>query len=363
MIWGLCIGKKEGLQRRRRWPGKRWESGKDCSESENLDVADSLRNLSIILGDEGKWAEAEATAREVLAIRTNLLGPEHPYGWRQRSTMLLGRPDARGKLDEAENLEREALAMRQKLLGAEHPDVAESLSDRSAICMRQRGNLNESDIVLSAALSIQRKVLGEDDPETLTTLDSLGSTLEAEGKWPEAEAVHREALAAWRKRAGDEDPQTVKAHGKSWVRRLKSEGKWSGSGNRCAAKRWPCGANVREMRIRKRCLRCAIWVWRLKAKANGRKRKPLWRESLARVAQTGGVEEQQSMYTLRKLGLALEAEPNGRKRNPCIAKHWPCRANKGEMKVRKPWRIWSALFAFWWRRRSLAKQNNSWMKC
>ena len=78
--------------------------------SENLDVADSLRNLSITLGNEGKWAESETTAREVLAIRINLLGPEHQYvasalndvGWVV---------DSRGRFDEAEKLDREALAM------------------------------------------------------------------------------------------------------------------------------------------------------------------------------------------------------------------------------------------------------------
>ena len=63
--------------------------------------------------------------------------------------------------------------------------------------------------MLRAALSIQSKLLGEENPDFLYTLDSLGSTLEGEGKWPEAETAHRKALAAWRKVAGNENPQAL----------------------------------------------------------------------------------------------------------------------------------------------------------
>ncbi len=168
-------------------------------------MADSLRNLSIILGDEGKWAESETMAREVLETRRKLLGSEHPWVASALDDVAWA-AGARGKLDEAETLEREALAMRRRLLPEEHPDVAVSLylvGDR----MRQRGNLNEAYSVLSAALSIQRKLLGEDNPASLYSLRSLGLTLEGEGKLAESEAMHREALTGWRKRGENETPQ------------------------------------------------------------------------------------------------------------------------------------------------------------
>lgn len=47
---------------------------------ESLEVADSLRNLSIILGDKGNWTETEAMAREVLAMRRKLFAvPKHQW--------------------------------------------------------------------------------------------------------------------------------------------------------------------------------------------------------------------------------------------------------------------------------------------
>jgi tetratricopeptide (TPR) repeat protein len=175
--------------------------------NESLEVADSRRNLSIILGDESKWAESEAMAREVLATRRKLLGPEHPWV-ASALTDVAWAAGAQGKSDEAEMLEQESLAMRLKLLGGEHPDLAKSFY-LVGDSMRRRGDLNEADSYLNKALSIQRKGLDKDNPDLLATLNSLGLTLEAEGKWPEAETVRREALDYWRKRAGNEDPQTL----------------------------------------------------------------------------------------------------------------------------------------------------------
>jgi hypothetical protein len=45
--------------------------------NEHLQVADSLHNLCVILGDEGKRAESEATTREMLAMHRRMLGDEH----------------------------------------------------------------------------------------------------------------------------------------------------------------------------------------------------------------------------------------------------------------------------------------------
>jgi len=61
----------------------------------------------------------------------------------------------------------------------------------------------------------------------------------------------------------------------------------------------------------------------------------VWRESLSLWRKRGGIEERQSMYTLRKLGLALEAE---RKWPEAESVHREVLAlsRKKEMKTRKP---------------------------
>jgi len=69
-------------------------------------VADVLRNLCLILGKGEKWTQAEEIAREVLEMRRNLHGPEHPsvaaalhdLAWAVNATK---------KFEEAESLEAE----------------------------------------------------------------------------------------------------------------------------------------------------------------------------------------------------------------------------------------------------------------
>jgi eukaryotic-like serine/threonine-protein kinase len=230
--------------------------------NDHLDVADSLRNLCIILGDERNWVESESLAREVLAMRRHLLGPEHPLvAWALDDVAWAA--NARGEFAEAEALEAQALAMRRKLLADQHPDVAKTLNALGQVLAHQ-GELPEAHAVLKAVLSIQRQLLSEDNPATLDSLTSLGNVLESEGKWSEAEPLWREALAVWRERGGNENPEKLYAQ-RGLGLTLEGEGKWSEA-------------------------------------------ESLWRESLAAWRKRGGNEEQQSMYTLRKLGLALEAE-------------------------------------------------------
>ena len=176
--------------------------------NESLEVADSLRSLCIILGDQDQRLESEKIAREALAMRRKALGFDHQLV--ALSLIDLAWADGfNGKSDEAEALEREALAIRRKLLGEEHPDVARSLfliGDR----VRGRGKLDESETFLNAALAIQQRLPGGSRQDRLDSLQSLGYTLEAAGKLAASEKIRREAFAlatSWGRRS----PQTLAA--------------------------------------------------------------------------------------------------------------------------------------------------------
>src|SRR6185436_805941 len=134
---------------------------------ESLEVADSLRNLTLVLGNTGKGPDAEATAREVLALRRKLLGPQHPtvatslydLAW----TLNLN-----GKQTEAETLKREAFALLPKV-SDNYADMANSLYQLGN-SMLQRGNLEDAHAVLTATLSLQRKFVGKDNQDALYTM-------------------------------------------------------------------------------------------------------------------------------------------------------------------------------------------------
>jgi tetratricopeptide (TPR) repeat protein len=178
--------------------------------NESQEVIDSLRNLIIILGDTGKWGEAEATAREVLALRRKLLGSQHP-SVAGALYDLAWAAAGNGKQKEAEALKQEGFALRQKV-SDNYADVAISLCYLGNR-MRQRGNLEDAYSVLSAALSLQRKFVGNDHPDTLYTLGNLGLIYEAETNWSKAETVFREVLALRLKRPGNDDPRAMWENG------------------------------------------------------------------------------------------------------------------------------------------------------
>jgi serine/threonine protein kinase len=270
--------------------------------NESLEVADSLGNLVVILGDKRRWAEAEAMAREVLEMRIKLLGAEHPWVASALNDLAWAAA-ANGKQKEAEALERESLAMRQKLLSQEHPEVANSLylvGDR----MRQRGNLKEAYPVLSAALSIQRKVLGEAHPATLYTLRSLGLMYAAEYKWSEAETVFRQVVGAWRKRVDNDDPETLYAL-RDLGQALEGQGKWSEAEalhrEELAAWRKRAGNSDSETLYTLQQLGVTLDAQRKWSEAES-----VHREQVASWRKRAGNDDPQTLYVLRELGITLE---------------------------------------------------------
>jgi len=190
---------------------------------ESLDVAESLRTLSVTQGAEGKTVEAEETARELVNMRLKLLPSKYDRQVAEAYNMLQLAAGQNGKRDAQEEAARESLDIYSHVVAMDHPFLIKSIADLGEI-MRLRGDTQEAHAVLLAAISIQRKLLGDDYPDTLSSLGSLGQILESEGKWAEAESIYQQILAAWRRRAGNEYPHTLWALGR-YANALTVEGK------------------------------------------------------------------------------------------------------------------------------------------
>jgi serine/threonine protein kinase/tetratricopeptide (TPR) repeat protein len=137
----------------------------DNQGSERLDVADSLRVLGILYGDEGNWLKSEATLQKVLSIRRKRLGPEHPL-------------------------------------------IADSLND-VAWAAEHLNKINEVETTQREAVQMQRKLLGDGHPAFMDSLHHLCATLEGDGKYGEAELLRREALRTWDQKAGIDSPEAL----------------------------------------------------------------------------------------------------------------------------------------------------------
>jgi serine/threonine protein kinase/tetratricopeptide (TPR) repeat protein len=214
-------------------------------------LAVSLARLAELQRDRGRAAEAEQLAREALALRQQVHGPEHPevaeamgllasaLQGRQRFdeaeqmyrgaaaldaklgisnqpsavTRLAGLAvllERTGRRDEAEKLHRQALAHARTAYGTEHPALATIVFNLGNL-MRQTDRSAEAEPFLREALAIDRKLFGNEHPSVGSDLNVLGLVLLSRGQLGEAESMLREALAIKRKVLGSEHPNVPPA--------------------------------------------------------------------------------------------------------------------------------------------------------
>jgi len=158
------------------------------------------KNLDVL----GRFAEAEAAARSVIALRTGLLGPDDPYvgdALNQLANALM----AQGRYAEAEPHQRRALVIYEAAYGAEDEQVALALSNLGNI-LRRTGRMAEAERAHRRAVAIAGKV---DNPVLLAqTLTNHGWLLHLTGRGDLAEPNFRQALAIALELVGPDHPFT-----------------------------------------------------------------------------------------------------------------------------------------------------------
>ncbi len=94
-------------------------------------------------------------------------------------------------------------------MGDSHPSTLTSICSLATLLQAQ-GKLGEAEPLFREALDGQRRTLGDSHPDTLLSINNLASLLQAQGKFSEAEALFREALDGFRRVLGDAHPHTKK---------------------------------------------------------------------------------------------------------------------------------------------------------
>ncbi len=174
---------------------------------DELRVASILHNLGGLEHARGTPARGEGFARRSVAIRTAVLGRDHP-DTAADSAALAAIVDACGRPDEAEALLQEALGVFEQALGADHHEVAVTLNNLAAIHQR-RGELDAAVDLYRRAVSIKERVLGPEHPETATTLNNLATALRRGGRPVEAAELFDRALSILEHSLGPNHPSTV----------------------------------------------------------------------------------------------------------------------------------------------------------
>jgi tetratricopeptide (TPR) repeat protein len=154
-----------------------------------------------------RYQDAEKAVREVLRIKREVLGEEHPSTAPAYHNLALCL-EVQGKYAEALLLAEKALAISRKSLGEDHPRTAEDYR-RVASCM---GHLGKYALALprnEKALAICRKVLGEEHPSTAAACNEVGFCLKAQGKDAEALPYFEKALRIYQSALGEDDRFTA----------------------------------------------------------------------------------------------------------------------------------------------------------
>lgn len=155
-------------------------------------AAQLLNRAGVYLHMRAQYAEAEPLLKQSLAIREQILGPQHADVALSLCCLAELYQD-QGRPDQAETLYRRSLSICEQHLGPGHPAM-EAILNALALFYRQQGNYAEGEALARRALTIRERALGPEHPEVATILNVLALLCEHQGKYTEAEMLYERAL-------------------------------------------------------------------------------------------------------------------------------------------------------------------------
>ena len=150
-------------------------------------------NLANAYKQAGRFAEAEALYRDILAIDRRVHGPNHKNTLMAVANVGTALAD-QGKHSAAEAVFCDIVERKREVLGSDHESTLLTASNL-ALALVNQGKYAEAEPVLRETLAIQQRVLGKGHTDTLGTTDTLALLLSSTRQHAEAEALVRSALA------------------------------------------------------------------------------------------------------------------------------------------------------------------------
>jgi len=161
-----------------------------------LDEPEVAMELELVLArvysDLLEFDRMADSAKKVRRLASGSIGKE-TFAYADATSFLARALLGSAKLEEAEATAREAIAIQRRLRGPGSTEEAQSLRCLGD-SLRGLNRLPEAEAVLVQSATIFRQRLGNDTSEVAWTLNSLNIVLELEGKLAEAEDVIREAI-------------------------------------------------------------------------------------------------------------------------------------------------------------------------
>lgn len=175
---------------------------------EHPDVAMSFSNLAALFHHQGRYDEAEPLFKRALAIHDRAPEPDH-LNVALVLNNLAAFYDSQGRHEEAEPPFERALAIRERTLGPNHPSVATSLNNLGALYDHQ-GRYADAEPLFERALAIRERTLGPDHPDVAGSLNSLAGIYNNQGRYAEAKPLLERSLAIRERALGPDHPDLAR---------------------------------------------------------------------------------------------------------------------------------------------------------
>lgn len=157
-----------------------------------LDLADARDTLGYVLSRLGRYDEAEPLLLQALqARRAQAQGPERLVAISLHHLGMLAAN--RNQWELAEARQREALAIKQQLFPPEHPSVLNSVQQLAAALSQLRRH-DEAEALLRELLQRRRQVFGEHSMPVATALNELASARQDAGRPRDALPLYQQAM-------------------------------------------------------------------------------------------------------------------------------------------------------------------------
>ena len=181
----------------------------DVLGPEHPDTIAAMNNFAVSLSTLGHYAQAEELQRQVLAIEKRVLGEEDMRTLTTTSNLAVSLLH-QGKFVEAEELLRRLLEIDRRVRGATAPRTLTTIIDLAG-ALKEQGKYAEAEELERRAFSIQLQTVGEKHPDTLQTMSNLAGTLQAQDKFADAKELCGRAWVVRRDILGDKHPRTLES--------------------------------------------------------------------------------------------------------------------------------------------------------
>jgi len=187
-----------------------------------LQEAEQLNQQVLKLYSDGKYDTALPLAQRALAIREQILGPQHPSVAISLSN-LASLYRAKGQYDHAEALYQRALVISEKALGPEHPTVAVSLNSL-AVLYHAKGDYARAVPLYQRTMAKLEKSLSTRNTDVATSLNNLAGLYHAKGDYARAEPLYQRALTILEQVLGPQHPHVAATlNNLAWLYQAKGE--------------------------------------------------------------------------------------------------------------------------------------------